>query len=404
MPWAIRTLLTISAVALPLYIYVLLRTAASIGSLYPGRKRNARWIALLVLAWLYAIPLIFLILTLAGSRMMVLDLEGPRGISDYLFLYPQWISLVIVLELLAPFIVLDIAGLVSRLFPARREWWRMFLARMRLALAGLVLLYVPVRIAVDTTHVHDEVVEARINGLPAGLQGLRLTLLGDIQVDRYTGRSTIDAVHEIVHARQPELLFSSGDVVTSGTAYLGQAAEALGGIRGSLATIGVMGDHDQWSAPDAIRSIHRKCGWTFLENEHRVISWRGKRILVTGLTHIYSQKLNPERLDRILDRAPEADISIILVHQPAEWLIHRAASRGYSLVLAGHTHGGQIVLHPLGIPLTPSMRETRYYSGAYRVGQTSVVVTDGVGLTLAPIRYHASSEVTTIVLQPDDPE
>jgi predicted MPP superfamily phosphohydrolase len=45
------------------------------------------------------------------------------------------------------------------------------------------------------------------------------------------------------------------------------------------------------------------------------------------------------------------------------------------------------------------MRETEFYSGSYHVGSTAIVVTDGVGLTLAPVRYHARAEVTTIVLR-----
>jgi hypothetical protein len=92
-------------------------------------------------------------------------------------------------------------------------------------------------------------------------------------------------------------------------------------------------------------------------------------------------------------------VRILLAHQPAEEVIEMAAAAGYDIVLAGHTHGGQIVFHPLGIPLTPSMRETKYYRGHHMVGGMHVVVTRGVGLTLAPVRYHARAEVTTVVLQ-----
>jgi hypothetical protein len=92
-------------------------------------------------------------------------------------------------------------------------------------------------------------------------------------------------------------------------------------------------------------------------------------------------------------------LRILLSHQPAEHVVEQAASHGYDLILAGHTHGGQIVLHPLGIPFTPSMRETKFYSGVYRLGESTVVVTNGVGLTLAPIRYHAPAEITSIVLE-----
>jgi hypothetical protein len=144
--------------------------------------------------------------------------------------------------------------------------------------------------------------------------------------------------------------------------------------------------------------MQQECGWTFLENEHRVITHRGRTILVSGLTHIYSDHLPESALRQFLGSAPAADLRILLAHQPAEEVVRIASDAGYDIVLAGHTHGGQIVFHPLGIPLTPSMRETRYYGGHHKVGETQVVVTRGVGLTLAPVRYHARAEVTTVVL------
>jgi predicted MPP superfamily phosphohydrolase len=402
MPWAIRTLLIISGFALPLYIYIALRSASSFGLLRPGSKRRARKVALLTVAWLYCFPVLILVLHLFGQTANRLELGNAGTISDYLFFYPQWISLIIVLELIAPFLLLDIAGLLGRFFPARFQKWRRVLAYARLVLAALAIVYVPLRVLVDTTHVQDSVVEVPLKDLPGELEDFRITLVGDIQVDRHTGEPKIDQVHRIVHARRPEVLLSSGDVVTGGTDYLDAAEKAMCGMKGSLASLAVMGDHDHWSAPEAIRDFQERCGWVFLDNEHRVLFWKGRRVLITGLTHIYSRKLNESRLAGILDRAPEADVRILLVHQPAEWLIRLASERGYNIVIAGHTHGGQIVFHPLGFPLTPSMRETRYYSGVYKMGSTAIVVTDGVGLTLAPVRYHAPAEVTTIVLRHEE--
>jgi predicted MPP superfamily phosphohydrolase len=217
-------------------------------------------------------------------------------------------------------------------------------------------------------------------------------------VDRYTGAGKLAQLHRIVESRKPELLFSPGDMVTGGTDYVNEAMSAMCVLRGSVGSIAVMGDHDYWSAPDAIEKSFRECQWDFLDNEHRVFEYHGVRILVTGLTHIYGQRLNEPSLDSILSRAPQAGLRVLLVHQPAEWLLQSAAQHGYHLVVAGHTHGGQIVLHPLGIPFTPSMRETPYYSGEYRLGSTGIVVTNGIGLTLAPLRYFAPAEVTTVVL------
>ncbi|MCA9732953.1 metallophosphoesterase, partial [candidate division KSB1 bacterium] len=63
-----------------------------------------------------------------------------------------------------------------------------------------------------------------------------------------------------------------------------------------------------------------------------------------------------------------------------------------------HTHGGGIVGHFWGMPLTPSRFETRYFRGFFAVDQLKLVVTNGIGNTLSPLRYHAPAEVTILNL------
>jgi hypothetical protein len=324
---------------------------------------------------------------------------GSTSWADYLFHYPAWISLIIVVELLGPFIVLDLVALAARAVQSRLPALRTLLAYVRIALAALAIVYVMTHVIMDTSHVNDTTVRIALHGLPPELNSLTMTLVGDIQVDRYTGVSKVRQVHNIVNAHSPELLLSAGDVVTSGTDFLAAASEAICGMKGSLASVGVMGDHDYWSAPEAVQELHLRCGWVFLQNEHRIFTYRGRTILISGLTQVYSSRLNIEELDGFLEKAPRADLRILLMHQPAERVIQRAAEKGYDLVLAGHTHGGQIVLHPFGLTFTPSMRETQFYTGMHQVESTQVVVTNGVGVSIAPIRYHAPAEVTTIVLQ-----
>jgi predicted MPP superfamily phosphohydrolase len=399
MPWAVRTLLLISAVAFPLCLYVALRVAGSIGFLKPGLKRRARRLALLAVGLLYLLPAAFLALRLLGHSGAVTAFVQQGAWVDLLYTYPVWISLIVVLELVAPFLVMDIASLIARFAAPARRGLREILARVRIALAAGLLLYVPVRAYLDTAVVRDTAEEIRITRLHPALDGLRVTLVGDTQADRFTGEGKLGRMQEIVRSGNPQLLVSTGDIVTDGTDHLDEARRAMCGIRGSLASFSVMGDHDHWSAPAAIRSYLVACGWRFLDNRHERIAHGGATILVSGVTHIYSRRMNGGDLDRFLDEAPEADLKILVAHQPAEFLVEMAAARGYHLVLAGHTHGGQIVFHPLGIPLTPSMRESKYYTGVHRLDATTVVTTNGVGLTLAPVRYHAPAEVSRLTLR-----
>jgi hypothetical protein len=398
MGWILRTILTISAVALPVYLYVGLRVASSIGFLRPGAKRRANWCILGAIAWCFLVPATALVLYLLKIQSALFLPGRSVGFLDYLFYYPSWVSLIIVVEVLPPFLLLDVVTLGSRLIRSRREALRKYLAWARVGLAAFAILYVPLRSAIDTMHVRNSEARVSLPGLPAEFDELRITLFGDIHVDRYTEESKIGQFRRIVVQEHPDLLVSSGDLVSSGTGFLEKAKAAICGLNGSIATIGVMGDHDFWAGPDQVREIQLDCGWIFLQDEHRLIPYRGKTICLSGLTNIYAQRLDAARLDSFLAAAPEADLHILLTHQPANRVIQAAVAHRYDLLLAGHTHGGQIVFHPFGITLTPSMGETRYFTGIHRESSTTVVVTNGVGISIAPLRYHAPAEVTTIIL------
>jgi predicted MPP superfamily phosphohydrolase len=403
MPWAIRMIGKLSLVALPLFLYVGFRLAGSIGLLSPALKGRAYLFIFLAIGWVYSMPIVAFASNILGVGGATLFQRSTVGWTDYLFQFPFWVGVIVVLELTAPFLLADIVGAAAGLSSTLSQKVRPALPTFRVVVTALLVLYVPVRVFFDTTRVHDAVERVSIKGLPPELAGLSITLISDIQVDQYTAEGKVEQVRHIVQGRPPDLLFSGGDLVTSGTRFLGAASRAICGLSGSVATVAVMGDHDYWSAPDAIADVYRRCGWTFLDNGHRLYSYHGKNILVTGLTHVYSDRLTLPALRDFLGTAPQADLRVLLVHQPAEQVVRLASELGYHLVLAGHTHGGQIVIHPLGVPFTPSMTETHYYQGIYQNGGTTVVVTRGVGLTLAPVRYHAPAEITTLLLSTDSP-
>lgn len=399
MTWISRTVLTISLAAIPLFLYIGLRLAASFSSLRPNSRRTARKVAVGVILWLCLFPVLVWVQNALGMTRNRFDLVSGGAIIQYSVVYPYWIALIAAVELVAPFLILDLASAAIHLWPSHVVQWRRRLAVLRIVLAAGGLVFVSVKAYVDTSLVRDRVERIGISNLPRGLEGLHITLVADLQVDRYTGEEKADQMRRIVDSSRPGLLMFAGDIVTGGTVCVGEAIAAMCSRRGSIGSFAVMGDHDYWSDPDSIMNGLRDCGWDFLLNKHRVVEYNGQRILITGLTNIYSQRLNESRLDSILASAPQADLKILLVHQPAQWLVERIAKYGYDLLLAGHTHGGQVVLHPFGITLTPSMRETRYYSGSYRLGPMNIVVTNGIGLTLAPLRYCAPAEVTTVILE-----
>ncbi len=406
MPWVLRMTTRISLLALPLYIYVGWRLSTAISTRFPISRRTGRIIVFSVIFWLYLFPITIGIYHLSGILNQLFVFDPQLHWQDYLLLFPFWWGFISLLEIFPFFVVLDIICLVSRLkmFSFRKKWlvWQAYL---KICIVIFFLLYVGMRSYLDTHYVGISTYKVAIKKLPKEFHNLRLCFIGDIHIDRYTQKDKLEKVGESVHAADVDLLFFSGDLVSEGRDYIATALEVMCNPSSKLGSIACMGDHDFWAAAfwAAARKVPRemkKCGWTFLQNEHHLFSYKGHQILVTGVTNIYSRRIKKYELERLFANAPDVDagLKILLVHQPRDFMVETAAEYGYQLLLAGHTHGGQIVPHLFGIPITPSQAETRFYRGRYQYNGLHVVITNGIGLTLAPLRYHAPAEITRIIL------
>ncbi|MCP5105916.1 MAG: hypothetical protein GY950_21190, partial [bacterium] len=358
--------------------------------------KKVRWLIIYpVIFWLYLFPLNLGLSFLNGNVREIFVYSDQMHWQDYLFAYPTWWGLAALLGMVPFFFLLDILGLVGRLKKAQWRWP----SYLKIGVMVLFLIYGGIRMYLDTEHVRVSGSEVSIEGLPREFQGLRITFFGDTHVDRYTNGDKLSKLKDILQSGEEDLVFFSGDLISRGMNFISPAMEVVAHPQGKLANIAVMGDHDYWTNRWRIPGELEKNGWTFLEDRHIVIPHNGHRILVTGITHVYSRRMMEYALKRFLKSAPGADLKIMLVHQPLKMVVETAAEYGYHLLLGGHTHGGQLVFHIFGIPVSPGQEETPYWRGRHRVGDMEVVVTNGIGMTLAPVRYHAPAEINRITLK-----
>jgi predicted MPP superfamily phosphohydrolase len=103
-----------------------------------------------------------------------------------------------------------------------------------------------------------------------------------------------------------------------------------------------------------------------------------------------------------MESAPEADLKILLVHQPSEMVITEASEYGYHVLLAGHTHGGQIIFRPFGLTITPTQMENNIFTGTFKREEMAVIITNGIGVSLVPLRYRARGEIVKFRLKRAD--
>ena len=90
-------------------------------------------------------------------------------------------------------------------------------------------------------------------------------------------------------------------------------------------------------------------------------------------------------------------VNVLLSHNPD--VLPVAARQGYHLMLAGHTHGGQITIEILDQSVNPARFFTPYVYGPYRAGGTAAYVTRGIGTIGIPTRIGAPPEIALLRLR-----
>ena len=361
------------------------------------RVRIVRW----VVSWLVFVYPVMFVGTMLGSRFLGLPRIRFEGLaSSYLLAIPWIVSALVVLQAVPWLLAIDAGHLV-----ARRRLGAPRAARLR-ALAGLIVigafaLYTPIRIFVERGEVRMRHYEVTRGSAPP----LRIAFLADIQQDVHTDADRAREVYARVNAERPDLVLSGGDWINTGPDYIASAGEAAGTLRSRLGTFSVRGDHEHFAYGDRARSVGegeramRAHGVDMVNNDVRWFEHQGKRIAVVFINYNYIARTDAPTMASLLARTAGADYTIAVTHQLDDAMADLLKDN-VDLVLAAHTHGGQVnpVVGVVHVPL--ARLETRFIDGRYRLSaRTEVIVTAGVGMSVVPIRYAAPGSIEMIDLR-----
>lgn len=261
---------------------------------------------------------------------------------------------------------------------------RRFLAAIAAASAGTLgygRWVEPGRIDV-TTH--------RVGALGAGNSPLRLLHLTDLHLQRI-GRHE-ERVAETAHALRPHLIAITGDSVDRAD-RLGLLADFLG-LLPRVPTFATLGNWEHWSGVDRgrLHDAYSRRGARLLLDESVEVRHQGGSLLLTGMDDATAGRPDLERALR--DAAP-APNHAVLAHSPVyrDVVAAHPAGAGFtpSLVLSGHTHGGQVNLGGWA-PARPA-GSGRYVAGWYREPAPALYVSRGIGTSVLPLRLGAPPEV-----------
>lgn len=233
-----------------------------------------------------------------------------------------------------------------------------------------------------------------IRDLPERFEGFRITQLTDVHHSRILGLEEIQRVVELAKLTKPDLLVLTGDYTTTYRRFIEPCAEVLGGLGAPEGVWAVLGNHDHYTDPELTTRALVRNHITVLNNANTTI-WRGPdAIQLAGIDDWSWNGTDWTRAFFGLDRKRS---SILLSHQPN--VLDFDEAQAASLILSGHTHGGQIKLPFIGAPARFATMDLKYASGLFRRGQTQLYVSRGTGVIGLPVRFGVRPEIAVLRLR-----
>jgi uncharacterized protein len=272
--------------------------------------------------------------------------------------------------------------------------------RLRRFFAGLVALGVALTGYAYWTAIADPVVreaEVALADWPAGAPPVRAVLIADLHVaGPDMPPSRLARIVGQVNALAPDIVLIAGDFISDkrmATRHysLAEAIAPLRLLRPRFASVAVLGNHDYWRNAGEARQALRGAGVILLENDAAEIG----PLAVGGLADPFTGRDDPAATIERMRALPGA--RLLLAHSPDPFPDLPA---DIGLMLAGHTHCGQVRLPLIGALSTMSAYGQRYACGLIRENGRTLIVTAGLGTSGVPLRLGAVPDLWLVTIGP----
>jgi predicted MPP superfamily phosphohydrolase len=274
--------------------------------------------------------------------------------------------------------------------------------RRVLATAGNAVMAAPVAVLGYGTFVQRldfqvREVDIPIPQLAPDLEGLRILQLSDIHRGAFLSDRDLGRVIDASLGTRPHLAVITGDLISTRGDPLDSCIRQLARVKADAGVFGCMGNHEQYAdVCDYTAKAAARVGIPFLRGRAQSLRFGSAVLNLAGVD--YQRKSDSAGYLRGAERLVKPDaLNVLLSHNPDVFPV--AARQGYNLMLAGHTHGGQVTVEILDHSINPARFFTPYVYGLYRSETAAVYVTRGIGTIGLPTRIGAPPEISVLRLR-----
>jgi predicted MPP superfamily phosphohydrolase len=265
---------------------------------------------------------------------------------------------------------------------------------------GVVALSVAWSLTAGQARIAHTRLRVELPGLEQRLAGLRVVQISDLHIGNQLEGERLARMVERVNATEPDLVAITGDLFHDDPRHLPEARH-LDGLRARHGVFAILGNHDANVGADRVAdALARHAPNVRLLRDELVRLPLPAPLYVAGVEdpggRWFERRLRYRVLETLRARWPGDGPLLLLAHQPE--VFEHAADLGYPLVLAGHTHGGQLALPLPGGHWNLARVMTPLTRGVYRRGTCTMYVNRGIGVGGPAMRFHCSREIATIEL------
>lgn len=243
-------------------------------------------------------------------------------------------------------------------------------------------------IAAKKFEVHEHKIESEY--ITEEYNGLKIVHISDIHYGTTIKKKHLDKIIKEINSLKPDLVFFLGDLIDYklNSKQHKEIVESFSKLEARLGKYAVSGNHDyyykKWN------ELIDEMGFYNLNDTYvEVYDNSNNSIFLAGISdNLHSTKKIEDKSEAIFEylnnTEPKNNIyNILLIHEPD--YIEKIDYKKFNLVLSGHSHNGQVRLPLIGSIYTPEGSK-KYFEEYYKIGNTDMYISNGLGTTLVPIR------------------
>lgn len=261
----------------------------------------------------------------------------------------------------------------------------------RKVILGIILIFVAVVFVWSVFVEPNRLVVTKYTIRDEALAGVKIVFASDFHIKPYQ-KKWLQRIVQLINEQNPDIVLSVGDFVSGHLAPMSMPIKKIAGefqnIKAPYGFYTTIGNHDLWFGVEEVKRVLEENNVKVLDNSNLKIRVKGKEIYIAGVQY------KPTYVDVGNALENTKSPTIMLTHSPDE--IVKMPEGKANLILAGHTHGGQVVIPLLGPVLTASAYGSKYVYGLIEENGKRMLVTRGIGTSILPIRFNCPPEIVVI--------